>query len=78
MLPCVALWCFAQTKPAIPRDASIEAKIEKTLAKMTLDEKVGQMLELNLDIMGKYDATGKWVLNETMLDTCILLFIMPS
>ncbi len=58
-------------KPAIPRDAKMEAKIEKTLAKMTLDEKIGQMLELNLDIMGKYDATHKWQLNETMLDTCI-------
>ena len=40
-------------KPAIPRDATIEAKVEKTLAKMTLDEKIGQMLELNLDIIGK-------------------------
>ncbi len=40
-------------KPAIPRDAAIEAKIEKTLKKMTLDEKIGQMLELNLDVMGK-------------------------
>ena len=42
------------TKPAIPRDAVIEEKIEKQLAKMTLDEKVGQMLELNLDLMGKW------------------------
>ena len=40
-------------KPAIPRDAALEAKVEKTLAKMTLDEKIGQMLELNLDIIGK-------------------------
>ena len=40
-------------KPAIPRDAALEAKIEKTLSKMTLDEKIGQMLELNLDVMGK-------------------------
>ena len=78
MLPCVVLWCFAQPKPAIPRDAALEAKIEKTLAKMTLDEKVGQMLELNLDIMGKYDATGKWVLNETMLDTCISKYKVGS
>ena len=41
------------SKPAIPRDAALEAKIEKTLSKMTLDEKIGQMLELNLDVMGK-------------------------
>ena len=41
------------SQPAIPRDAALEAKIEKALAKMTLDEKIGQMLELNLDVMGK-------------------------
>ena len=58
-------------KPAIPQDAALEAKVENTLSKMTLDEKIGQMLELNLDIMGKYDAQGRWQLNETMLDTCI-------
>ena len=58
-------------KPAIPRDAKLEAKIEKTLKKMTLDEKIGQMLELNLDIMGKKDANGVWQLNEVMLDTLI-------
>lgn len=49
---CAATMVLAQ-KPAIPRDAALEAKIEKTLAKMTLDEKIGQMLELNLDIIGK-------------------------
>ena len=49
---CVAIAAQAQ-KPAIPRDAALEAKVEKTLAKMTLDEKIGQMLELNLDIIGK-------------------------
>lgn len=47
----IVSWTFAQ-KPAIPKDPKIEAKIEKTLARMTLDEKVGQMLELNLDMLG--------------------------
>ena len=70
---CATLTITAQqaARPAIARDAKLEAKIEKTLSKMTLDEKIGQMLELNLDIMGSYDATGKWQLNETVLDTCI-------
>ena len=67
---CACIMAAAQ-KPAIPRDAALEAKVEKTLAKMTLDEKIGQMLELNFDIMGRYDATGKWKLNEQMLDTLI-------
>ena len=51
-MSCVAVAAHAQ-KPAIPRDAALEAKVEKTLSKMTLDEKIGQMLELNLDVMGK-------------------------
>jgi len=49
---CVSTVTQAQ-KPAIPRDAALEAKVEKTLSRMTLDEKIGQMLELNLDIIGK-------------------------
>ena len=52
LLSCTTVTVQAQ-KPAIPRDAALEAKIEKTLSKMTLDEKIGQMLELNLDVMGK-------------------------
>lgn len=47
----------AQTavKPAIPRDAALEARIEKTLAGMSLDEKIGQMLQLNIDVVGSKD-----------------------
>ena len=65
-------------RPAIPRDAELEAKIEKQLARMTLDEKVGQMLELNLDIMGQRDANGQWQLNEQMLDTTIQKYKIGS
>ena len=76
----LGIGAYAQSlKPAIPRDEKIEAKIEKTLAKMNLDEKIGQMLELNLDVMGKMaiennsegTPTPVWKLNEATLDTCI-------
>ena len=79
-LSIVALCGYSQcvTKPAIPRDAAIESKIEATLSKMTLDEKIGQMLELNLDIMGSYDENFRWKLNETMLDTCISKYKVGS
>ncbi len=69
---------MASAQPAIPRDNALEAKIEKTLKKMTLDEKIGQMLELNFDIMGKYDPSGGWQLNETMLDTIISKYKVGS
>ena len=49
---------------AIPRDAALEAKVEKTLARMTLDEKIGQMLELNLDVMGKMTVENAQVDRE--------------
>ena len=53
---CVGIVSAQTRRPAIPRDAALEAKVEKTLSKMTLDEKVGQMLELNLDVMGRMTA----------------------
>lgn len=45
----------AQTSvaPAIPRDEKIERQIETLLKKMTLDEKVGQMCELAIDVLQK-------------------------
>ncbi len=44
-----------QTKvpPSIPTDANIEMQIETLLKKMTLDEKVGQMCELSIDVLQK-------------------------
>lgn len=42
----------ASAKTAIDEDGKIEAKIENTLAKMTLDEKIGQMTELCIDVLG--------------------------
>ena len=86
LLLSTILWAFVATgttaqnpkTPAIPRDAKLEAKIEKTLSKMTLDEKIGQMLELNLDIMGGRDASGVWQLNEQMLDTTIAKYKIGS
>ena len=70
LLAAATLTATAQ-RPAIARDEAMERKIEAQLGKMSLDEKIGQMLELNLDIMGKYDEKGVWRLNEVMLDTII-------
>ena len=47
------LTATAQQKPAIPRDEQMEQKIEQWLKKMTLDEKVGQMCELTIDVIQK-------------------------
>lgn len=59
--------------PAIARDADIETRVEQTLSRMTLDEKIGQMLELNLDMLGSMtaDTHGRqqWLMDESRLDT---------
>lgn len=68
-------------KPAIPRDENIEKKVEATLKKMTLDDKVGQMLELNLDIFGQTDwSTGKpvFTLDEKRLEETIKTYRIGS
>ena len=57
---CVGiLSCSDKTvKPAIPADPEIEKAVEKTLAGMTLEEKVGQMTEVAIDILGGWGPEG--------------------
>ena len=57
----VALSAGASTKPAIARDAAIEKKVEKTLARMTLDEKIGQMTEIAIDLAAHLGPDGQLV-----------------
>lgn len=40
-----------QVVPAIPRDGKIEQQVETLLKKMTLEEKIGQMCELAIDVL---------------------------
>ena len=42
----------AATPVAITKDARLEEKVEATLSKMTLEEKIGQMTELAIDVLG--------------------------
>lgn len=38
---------------AIPVDSRIEAKVDSILRRLTLEEKIGQMTQLTLDVVGK-------------------------
>ena len=75
LLPGLAMLCGASfmtlsaASPAIPADPALEAKVEATLSKMTLDEKIGQMTQLVADVIGSFDAQGDFKLNAAMLDT---------
>ena len=50
--------------PAIPHDRKLEANVERTLRKLTLEEKVGQMCELTIDVITDNRHRDSVVLNE--------------
>jgi len=76
----VAATAMAQTMtPAIPYDAEIEAKVQAQLAKMTTEEKIGQMTELAIDLFGRVNpATGKFEMNQQAVDMIISKFKVGS
>ena len=61
----------AQVQPAIPSDARIEKKVESLLKKMTLEEKVGQMCEITIDVITDFSSPNDFKLSEALLDTVI-------
>ena len=76
----LALFVSAQSlvAPAIPRNEQIEQKIEALLKKMTLEEKVGQMTELTIDMLQKHsnspqdiESANEFQLDEEKLATLI-------
>ena len=51
-LPAVALACCApKTDGVIPADSAVEAKVEKVLSSMTLEEKAGQLVQINISAL---------------------------
>ncbi len=57
--------------PAIPRNEKIEKKVEALLKKMTLEEKIGQMTELAIDVITKRGSFNDFQVDDAMLDTVI-------
>lgn len=55
--------------PVIKSDAKIEAKVDQTLKKLTLEEKVGQMMEIVIDLLGGNDKNGVFYIDEHKTDS---------
>lgn len=51
------------------QDAQIEAMVAETLNQLTLEEKVGQMMQLVTDLFGTNDANGVFHIDSTKADT---------
>lgn len=70
--------CSKQVAPsAIPQDARIEKQVDELVSKMTLDEKVGQMTELAIDVLGDF-VDGEFRLDEAKLHKAIAEFKVGS
>ncbi len=55
--------------PIIKSDAKIEDKVDQTLKKLTLEEKVGQMMEIVIDLFGGNDKNGVFYIDEHKADS---------
>ena len=66
------LTAAGQTAPAIQPDPVIESHIQDWLKKMTLEEKIGQMCEITIDVVTDFEKSRDgFTLSEAMLDTVI-------
>jgi len=62
----LAASCCAGVKPSIAQDKDIEKQVEKALSKMTLEDKIGQMLQLDFSVF--MTPTG---INYDLIDSYI-------
>lgn len=64
--------------PAIPYDAALEAKVEAALARLTLEEKIGQMCELTIDVITDMTDRENFRLNEKAVDKVFDIYKVGS
>lgn len=63
--------------PSFMSDAEIEKKVENTLAGMSLEEKIGQMTQINLTVLGSWQ-NGDFVLDENILNNVLIDYKVGS
>ena len=78
----ILMLAFAYTAsanvPVIKSDPKIEAQVEQTLKKLTLEEKIGQMMELVTDLFGANDKNGVFYIDEHKTDSILSRYKIGS
>ena len=64
--------------PVIKSVPKIEAQVEQTLKKLTLEEKIGQMMELVTDLFGANDKNGVFYIDEHKTDSILSRYKIGS
>ena len=82
LLLSISMLAFAYTTSAnvrvIKSDPKIEAQVEQTLKKLTLEEKIGQMMELVTDLFGVNDKNGVFYIDEHKTDSILSRYKIGS
>ena len=82
LLFSISMLAFAYTTsanvPVIKSDPKIEAQVEQTLKKLTLEEKIGQMMELVTDLFGANDKNGVFYIDEHKTDSILSRYKIGS
>ncbi|MBN1927245.1 MAG: glycoside hydrolase family 3 C-terminal domain-containing protein [Prolixibacteraceae bacterium] len=81
-LAIVALYACTpkeSTKPAIAKDSDIDQKVESLLSKMTLEEKIGQMTQLTIDVLHEPGSGNQdFQMSEAIMDTVFGIYKVGS
>ena len=74
--------CGKNERQAIPTDQDLEKRVKEIVSNMTLEEKVGQMAEIGIDILGN-STSGvaediEFILKEDVLDSLMRVYKIGS
>ena len=82
LLLSISMLAFTYTTsanvPVIKSNPKIEAQVEQTLKKLTLEEKIGQMMELVTDLFGANDKNGVFYIDEHKTDSILSRYKIGS
>ena len=82
LLLSISMLAFAYTTsanvPVIKSNPKIEAQVEQTLKKLTLEAKIGQMMELVTDLFGANDKNGVFYIDEHKTDSILSRYKIGS
>ena len=82
LLSAISMLALAYTAsanvPVIKNDPKIEAQVEQSLKKLTLEEKIGQMMQLVTDLFGANDKNGVFYIDEHKTDSILSRYKIGS
>ena len=74
----LAIGASTHEATATPKDKELEVRVERTLSKLTLRQKAGQMVELVVDFFGHNDAKGVVHIDKARTDSLLSRYQIGS